>query len=395
MPENRRDWILRSATQLAAVGVTAGVSATGAAAAAQDAPASDEHGATLPPDGKSWRIGVISARRDGKPQNINGHTWHFAQYLHPTIDLPTAQKHLDPGNKKYFEEIVRNPACDFGILPFPDSRITHYYEADPEVSQLFADSFPGVQVAKSLEQMVEEVDAVWLGDASGTGDDHFDLVAPGLEKGLPTFCDKPIGKTVAGTRSILELAKKHEAPLMSGSIFSYEWGVEEVRRLLAKGELGEIQHVVASMMGGYSPEGWFVYGQHPCWSVVTLLGAGVEAVSLHAQGNAAHGMVVYGDRPTAEIWYGRPDLRVGNKYNETSVHFQKGVYRYSPAIEGNFWFGHHYEMFNMARAFRKMISTRIEPTSHREILDVTAMIYAGAKSLTERSRLVQLSEVLA
>jgi hypothetical protein len=34
--------------------------------------------------------------------------------------------------------------------------------------------------------------------------------------------------------------------------------------------------------------------------------------------------------------YGRPDLRVGNKYNETSVHFQKGVYRYSPAIEGNF-----------------------------------------------------------
>lgn len=149
------------------------------------------------------------------------------------------------------------------------------------------------------------------------------------------------------------------------------------------------------MMGGYSAEGWFVYGQHPCWSVVTLLGAGVEAVSLHAQGNAAHGMVVYGDRPTAEIWYGRPDLQVGNKYNETSVHFQKGVYRYSPAIEGNFWFGHHYEMFNMARAFRRMISTRIEPTSHKEILDVTAMIYAGAKSLIERSRLVQLSEVLA
>jgi len=52
-------------------------------------------------------------------------------------------------------------------------------------------------------------------------------------------------------------------------------------------------------------------------------------------------------------------------------------------------------MFNMARAFRKMISTRIEPTSHKEILDVTTMIYAGAKSFTERIRLVQLSEILA
>jgi len=62
--------MLRSATQWAA----AGVSVTGVAAA-QDAPAPDENGATLPSDGKSWRIGVISARRDGKPQNFNGHTY--------------------------------------------------------------------------------------------------------------------------------------------------------------------------------------------------------------------------------------------------------------------------------------------------------------------------------
>lgn len=389
MPENRREWMVRAAAQVAAAGASA---AAVAAAAADDQP---QAGATTPPpDGKAWKIGVISARREGQPQKINGHTWHFAQYLHPTIDLPTAQKHLDPGNQKYFEEIVRNPACNFGILPFPDTRITHYYEADPEISQLFADSFPGAQVATSLEKMVDEVDAVWLGDASGTGDDHFDLIAPALAKGLPTFCDKPIGKTVAGTRKILETARRHKAPIMSGSIFSYEWGVEEVRRLQARGDMGDIQYVIASMMGGYSPEGWFVYGQHPCWSVVTLLGAGVEAVSLYARGNSAHGLAVYPDGPPAEIWYGRPDLYIGNRYNETSVHFQKGVYRFSPAIEGNFWFGHHYEMFNMARAFREMVRTRIEPTSHEAILAVTAMIHAGAKSLREQSRLVPLAEVL-
>ncbi len=383
MAENRREWMLRSATQLAALG------ALGVGAAQAEQPAV---GAS-PPDGKSWRVGVISARRSGQPQRINGHTWHFAQYLHPTIDLPTAQKHLDPGNKKYFEAIVRNPACNFGILPFPDTRITHYYEADPEVAKLFADSFPGVQVATSLETMAEEVDAIWLGDASGLGDDHFDLTAPGLERGLPTFCDKPIGQTVAGTRKILDFARRHKAPLMSASIFRYEWGVEEVGRLLARGDLGDIQYVIASMMGGYSPESWFVYGQHPCWSVVTLLGPSVESMSLHAQGRSAHGLVVYGDGPPAEIWYGRPDL-LGN-YNETSVHFAKGVYRYSPAIEGNFWFGHHYEMFNMARAFREMIRTRVEPVEHEAILNVTAMIYAGAKSLNEKSRQVALAEVLA
>lgn len=386
MAENRREWMVRSATALAALG--AGAAAGDAAPATTPAAPS-----ATPPDGKAWRVGVISARIRGKPQKINGHTWHFAQYLHPTIDLKTAQKHLDPGNQKYFEAIVRNPSCNFGILPFPDTRITHYYEADPEIARLFADAFPGVQVATSLEKMAEEVDAVWLGDASGKGEDHFDLIAPALAKGLPTFCDKPIGETVQGTRKILEFARQHKAPLMSASIFRYEWGVEEVRRLLEAGTYGEMQYVIASMGGGYSPEGWFVYGQHPCWTVVTLLGAGVEAMSLYARGASAHGLAVYPDRPPAEVWYGRPDL--SGSYNETSVHFTKGVYRYSPAIEGNFLFGHHYEMFNMARAFRDMIRTRVEPVPHQEILEVTAMIHAAAKSLLEKSRLVPLAEVLA
>lgn len=407
--DNRREWIKRSGGQLAAFGAgvagaatvgQAGPAVTAAPAAeapaaeapAVAAPATVTNGPRTPPDGKAWRIGVISARIRGKPQRANGHTWHFAQYLHPSIDLAVTKKTLDPGSQKYFETIVRNPSCNFGILPFPDTRITHYYEQDPEIARLFADAFPGVQVATSLEKMAEEVDAVWLGDASGIGDDHFDLLAPALAKGLPAFCDKPIGETVAGTRKILEFAKRHRAPLMSASIFRYEWGVEETRRLQVAGELGEIQYIIASMAGGYSREGWFIYGQHPCWTVMTLLGAGVEAVNLYARGSAAHGLVTYPDRPPAQLWYGRPDL-VG-RYNETSVHFSKGVYRFGPAIEGNFWFGHHYEMFNMARVFREMVRTGIEPVPHREILEVTAMIHAGARSLAEKSRLVALAEVL-
>jgi hypothetical protein len=386
MQKTRREWMTHSATQLAAFGGGVGSLAVGQA---------EPSGAAIvgtPPDGRSWRVGVISARNKGQPQRINGHTWHFAQYLHPTIDMKVAQTHLDPGNQQYFQSIVRNPTCNFGVLPFPDIRITQYYEEDPGIAKLFADAFPGVQVCTSLEKMVDEVDAIWLGDASGTGDDHFDLIAPGLAKGRPTFCDKPIGRTVQGTRKILEFARQYKAPLMSASIFCYEWGVEEVRRRVADGQAGDIQYIIASMQGGYSAENWYIYGQHPCWTIVTLLGAGVEAVSLYARGDSAHGFVVYPDRPPAELWYGRPDL--SGKYNETSVHFAKDVYRYSPAIEGSFGMGHHYEMFNMARVFREMIRTRVEPVPHQEILEVTAMIYAGAKSLKEKSRLVSLSEVM-
>ena len=341
---------------------------------------------------KVLRIGVISATIRGKPQPRNGHTWHFAQYLHPDIDLDAFCKFVDPGSANFFRKYVRNPRCTFDQLPFPDTRITHYYDADPKVAADFAVAFPGVKVAPSVAEMVDQVDAIWLGDASGFGDDHFDLVAPGLSKGLPTFCDKPIGETPAGTRKILEFARKHKTPIMSSSLFRHELGTEAALRMRDSGEFGTIEYMVASLQSGYSDSGWMVYGQHPAWMVMTLMGAGVEAVSLYARGNAGHARVTFADRMPADIWYGRPNTPF--IYNHTEIHFQKRKYEYSPAIEGDFWYGHHYEMFRMAATFREMVKTRVEPVPHQEILEVTAMIHAGAKSRAEQSRLVKLAEVM-
>ena len=217
------------------------LSAAASALVADPTPAS-------PPD-KVYRVGVISAAIRGKAQPTNGHTWHFAQYLHPTIDLDAIKKYLDPGSAEMFRKYVRNPKYTFDQLPFPDTKITHYYDADPKVIGPFTEAFPGVKAAKSPEELVEQVDAVWLGDASGFGEDHFDLVAPALQQGLPTFCDKPIGGTVAGTRKILEFAREHKAPIMSSSLFRHEWGMEAALRKRDAGEFGPIQYVIAGRPG--------------------------------------------------------------------------------------------------------------------------------------------------
>lgn len=363
--------------------------AGGALAASAD---SVQAGEAPKPGNRVYRIGVISASIDGKPQRFNGHTWHFAQYLHPEINMAAIKRHLDPGSVRMFERYVRNPRYNFDQLPFPDTRITHVYATPADGLKEFVETFPGVRIAKSLQELVDSVDAVWLGDASGKGNDHFDLVAPALRRGLPTFCDKPIGGSVAGTRRILELARQHKAPIMSSSLFRHEFGMEQALRMRDSGEFGPLQFVLASMQGGYSPEGWFVYGQHPAWSVVTLCGPGVEAVSMYAREATAHALVTYRDRMPAEMWYGRPDL--AGEYCQTSVHFARKHYQFTPAMEGDFWYGHHYEMFRMAHVFRDMVRTRREPIPHQEILEVTAIIHAGAKSLRERGRLVALAEVM-
>ncbi len=337
------------------------------------------------------RVGVISAAIRGNPQPRNGHTWHFAQALHPECDLD-ALKRLYPYGHKLFSTVLRNPRCNFDQLPFPDIRITHYYDADPKVAAAFVEVFPGVVVAGSLERMVEEVDAIWMGDASGVGDDHFKLVAPGLLKGLPTFCDKPVGGTVGETRKILEFARQHGAPLMSGSLFRFEWGMEAALRMRDSGEHGPLEHVSARLFSRYSRDAWMIYGQHPVWTILTLMGAGVEAVSMLDYKDTCHGMITYPDRYPCHFWFGQPYERF--EYNRTDVYFKKKLLSFTPSIEGDYHFGYHYEMFRMAATFRKMALTREEPVPHQEILEVTAVVHAATRSLGEGSRLVRLAEVM-
>ncbi len=340
---------------------------------------------------KKLRIGVISAAIEGKPQTRNGHTWLFAQYFHPRCDLDMLKKHAASFYPSWVKT-YRNPKRGFDLLPFADTEITHYYDADPKVSVPFTEVFPGVQAATNLEKMAAEVDAVWLGDASGKGDDHFELIAPFLAKGIPTFCDKPIGGTVAGTRKILEFARQYKAPLMSGSIFNYEWGMEAAQRMRDSGEFGQLEHVSARLMSRYSLPGWMVYGQHPVWTIVTLMGAGADAISLYEYNDTCHGLITFADRYPCHVWFGQPYERF--EYDRTDVYFKKKLYSYTPSIEGSFELGHHYQMLRMAATFRQMALTGIEPDSHQAILEVSAIIHAGARSLREKSRLVKISEVL-
>ncbi|HMP04687.1 MAG TPA: hypothetical protein PKC45_19535, partial [Gemmatales bacterium] len=69
------------------------------------------------------------------------------------------------------KKIMRNPRYAFDGWPFPDTRLAYYYDADPSVVPPFTEAFPGVKAARTLKELAENVDAVWLGDASGKSED--------------------------------------------------------------------------------------------------------------------------------------------------------------------------------------------------------------------------------
>src|SRR3954447_19569453 len=128
--------------------------AAGAATVAASGAVGEPAGPDPAPAGRMYRMGVVSASIRGKPQPRNGHTWHFAQYLHPACDLDAIKKYLDPGSADFFRKYVRNPRYTFAALPFPDTAITHYYDADSSAIGPFTEAFPGVKPAKSVAEMV-------------------------------------------------------------------------------------------------------------------------------------------------------------------------------------------------------------------------------------------------
>jgi len=179
---------------------------------------------------------------------------------------------------------------------------------------------------------------------------------------------------------------------MSGSIFNYEWGMEAAKRMRDSGKFGDIEHVSARLHSRYNFDGWMIYGQHPVWTVMSLMGEGIDAVSMYEYKDTCHAQITYEDRYPCHVSYGQPFERF--EYNRTDVYFKKKLYTFTPSIEGDFDIGHKYEMVRMAATFRDMLHTEKEPNLHREILEVTAVVHAAAKSLKEKSRLVKLAEVI-
>jgi uncharacterized protein YifE (UPF0438 family) len=113
---------------------------------------------------------------------------------------------------------------------------------------------------------------------------------------------------------------------------------------------------------------------------------------LYEYKDTCHGLITWPDKYPCHVWYGQPYEKF--EYDRTDVYFKKKLYQYTSSIDGDFAYGHKYQMFRQAEAFREMCYTRKEPVTHQEILEVTAIVWAGAKSLNEKSRLVKLEEVM-
>jgi predicted dehydrogenase len=104
--------------------------------------------------------------------------------------------------------------------------------------------FRGVQTTRNAADITgaTDIDAVVVATPTGS---HFALVKAALEAGKDVLCEKPLARTSAECRELMDLAAAKGRILMVGHVFLYNSGVLHLKVDLDRGELGRIYYMDA------------------------------------------------------------------------------------------------------------------------------------------------------
>jgi myo-inositol 2-dehydrogenase/D-chiro-inositol 1-dehydrogenase len=131
--------------------------------------------------------------------------------------------------------------------------------ATPDVDELLiADVLPeraaeaaaevGGRAVPTIEAALDEADAVVIAAATTA---HAELIRTSADRGLPTFCEKPLAQDIAATIDIAHHIDATGIPFQLGFQRRFDAGYGEAHRMIESGELGTLYNF---HLAGHDPE---------------------------------------------------------------------------------------------------------------------------------------------
>ena len=132
-----------------------------------------------------------------------------------------------------------------GLIEQPGVDVRYICDLDEKRLAVTARRYPGVTPTTSYDDLLEDpgLDAIVIATPVFT---HFEMASAALRAGKHTFVEKPLAPCAAQAREMIELARRGDLRLMCGQTFLYSPPVQEVKRLIDMGELGDIFFISAS-----------------------------------------------------------------------------------------------------------------------------------------------------
>jgi len=231
------------------------------------------------------------------------------------------------------------------------------------------------EVVDTPEDCLEGVDAVCIVD-DGSGE-QYKYGIPAMEKGLPTYIDKPLAMTGKEAKAVVDVAKRTGAPLMSASSLRFVPDIinlaEEVK------QLGDI-HLATTICGNEL----VYYGIHALETAYAVLGPG--AVSCLNVGQPGRNIVRvrFDSGRDLVLMVGERDyMQAGYQINV----YGKGGWRSVQPDLTDLYLYLLEQFIGMINDGRKWV------VPLDEMVEVIAVLEAGKRSLAE-DREVMVAEVL-
>lgn len=224
----------------------------------------------------------------------------------------------------------------------------------------------GVTLYDDPADLFGKVDAVLVESVDGSV--HLARALPFLERGMPTYVDKPFACSLDDARTLVKTAETKHVPLMSSS--SLRYAPEVVAAKEGKGATGPVVGVTTYGPAPTHPRnpGLFHYGIHPTEMLYTLMGPGCTRLTCLSTPGAEVTTGIWSDDRVASI----RGIRAGaDKYGFT-VFGTKDV-----ATQG---VSTQYIYRELLKQIVKLFETRQLPIDLRETLEIVAFIEAAKKS---------------
>jgi len=109
-----------------------------------------------------------------------------------------------------------------------------------------ASLYPDVAVVRDFDEMLGmDVDAVVIATSAPS---HYELAKKALGAGKHVFVEKPITLSTETAQELVALADEKKLTLMVGHLLEYHAAVNEVKRYIESGELGQVRYVYSQRL---------------------------------------------------------------------------------------------------------------------------------------------------
>jgi predicted dehydrogenase len=126
----------------------------------------------------------------------------------------------------------------------------------PENASRAKEAAGGAEIFDSLDEMMDSgPDGIVIATPSAM---HYEQSLMALSRGIPVFCQKPLARSAAESREIIDMARKHDKLLGIDLSYRYTHGMQQIEQLMREGELGEVYAADLVFHNAYGPDkAWF------------------------------------------------------------------------------------------------------------------------------------------